>query len=553
MKKICSLSKMMLALLVVGLAFASCSSSESIKDKLNNYVANDANVIMVGDLQKLLDVTGTKANDKGQLELSDNMNSLINQTMAKSDRKFLDNVLDFEGIDYSNVVVAFKIANNEFKYCELIFSVVDDKTFAKSLDDYEFEADEDEGFSTYTKDGASILVKGSTGFMIISKEGPLKSSKAIAQLQKIQDSIKDDSAIAGWKVDYLTQDALMRVLVDGKMFAQAMQQAASRSYGSNRGTIAQFLDMMTDAKLDKAFFGLGLNVKDATATLDSKVFDSEGKDFKVEGQAKFDNALLKYTTKDDIAAVAFAADVNSKSFKKQLAAFDQLGFGSESETIKAFVNDLGGSIFMAGGPKSWNYFGGKYTDFHFIIAFNVKSGKGAQFLSRLEGLWAQNGVEGVERVGANYDKIRVAVGGHYEESEEYYYGEWVNDYGDLFVKVDGDYIIFSNEAITTANGGKFNKDVFNGGSFACSLVIDKADLKQFNIPFGVTFNGKAENASADLSFSLTGADGSLLDIIMNAITSNIQKGSPEAVETVDADYDVVEPDYYAVDSVAAID
>lgn len=483
---------------------SSCGNSTSVADKTKEYIPDDCAMVMSGDIQRLLGQLNCKTNSDGQIELSDELSSLA------SNNKDLNKLLDFKGVDWNNVVIGVR-GKGEKTSMLVIFSVTDIDTFCKSMkdasDDEDLEVDQDGDYTTIGDNRNVIALNGNLGFMAIKNGTLVKASKAAATIDEWRDAAKENP-LADWKLDYMTQNRIFNMLVDGKKVVDMMDD----------DVVGLYKAMPSTNYLTKGFMGFYMDAEGPKITMGGEFMDAEGKIMEVPQCGTFDASLLAYASPKDIMAFGFGFGST-----KNMA----LGLGVLPGMNKAMVEQMqsiydlfdGASVMGAAGPLNGlaSFTDTKYNDWHFVLAAKLKgdnASKAKEMLSMLAAATDSAVATGNEMV------LNIPVGYDYDE----YYADFYDDdydpqpkvtYGKLYIKQEGNVLVMSNAPISKQSNS-FKAGEFEGKCGEFQFALSKSDLKKYSgleIPFGVSFvvDAPKGGGKATAVLALTETEGSIYD------------------------------------------
>ena len=490
-----------------------CGDSTSVSDKIKEYIPDDCLMVMSGDVQRLLGQINCKSNSDGQIEPSDELSQL-----ASNDKDF-EKLLDFKGIDWNNVVVGVR-GKGEKMSALVIFSVTDIDTFCKSMkdasEDEDLEIDQDGDYTTVGDKNHVIALKGNLGFMAIKNGTLVKRSKAAATIDEWRDNAKE-SPLADWKLDYMTQNRIFNMLIDGKKMTDIMM-ADMMPYGINSLPSMEYLT--------KGFLGFHADAEGPQITMGGEFMDAEGKIKEMPQCGSFDASLLAYASPKDI--MAFGAGFGST---KDMAS----GYGALPGMNKQMLEQLqavydlfdGSSLMGAAGPLKGveSFTDMSYDKWHFVLAAKLKGDNASKAKDMLAMLAATadsavaTGNEMVLNIPIDYSYDDF----DYEYAEPDFYGDdYVPQpkvtYGKLYIKQEGNVLVMSNAPIAKQSNS-FKAGEFEGKCGEFQIALSKADLQKYTglvVPFGVSFVVDAPKGGGSVTavLALTETEGSIYDNLM---------------------------------------
>lgn len=488
---------------------ASCGNNTSVSDKIKEYIPDDCMMVVSGDVERALGQLNCKTNSDGQIELPDELSQLTSYD------KDINKLLDFKGIDWNNVVVGVRDKGEKLSAL-VIFSVTDIDTFCKSMkdavDDETLEVDKDGDYTTFGDKRHVIALKDNLGFLAIKNGTLVKQSKAASTIDEWRDNAKE-SPLADWKLDYMTQNRIFNMLIDGKKVGNMLMDFMP--YGINSLPSMEYLT--------KGFMGFHMDADGPQITMGGEFMDADGKTKTIPQAGSFDASLLAYASPKDI--MAFGTGFGST---KDMA----LGFGALPGMNKQILEQLqavydlfdGSSLMGAAGPLNGlgSFTDPQYDNWHFVAAAKLKgdnASKAKDLIAMLAAAADSAAVTGNEMVlnipvKYSYDDF------DYEYSEPDFYGDdYVQQpkitYGKLYIKQEGDVLVVSNAPISKQSNS-FKAGEFEGKCGEFQFALTKSDLKEYSgleIPFGVSFVVDAPKGGGSCSavLALTDTEGSIYD------------------------------------------
>lgn len=488
---------------------ASCGNNTSVSDKIKEYIPDDCMMVVSGDVERALGQLNCKTNSDGQIELPDELSQLTSYD------KDINKLLDFKGIDWNNVVVGVRDKGEKLSAL-VIFSVTDIDTFCKSMkdaeDDETLEVDKDGDYTTFGDKRHVIALKDNLGFLAIKNGTLVKQSKAASTIDEWRDNAKE-SPLADWKLDYMTQNRIFNMLIDGKKVGNMLMDFMP--YGINSLPSMEYLT--------KGFMGFHMDADGPQITMGGEFMDADGKTKTIPQAGSFDASLLAYASPKDI--MAFGSGFGST---KDMA----LGFGALPGMNKQMLEQLqavydlfdGSSLMGAAGPLNGlgSFTDPQYDNWHFVAAAKLKgdnASKAKDLIAMLAAAADSAAVTGNEMVlnipvKYSYDDF------DYEYSEPDFYGDdYVQQpkitYGKLYIKQEGDVLVVSNAPISKQSNS-FKAGEFEGKCGEFQFALTKSDLKEYSgleIPFGVSFVVDAPKGGGSCSavLALTDTEGSIYD------------------------------------------
>ncbi len=489
----------------------SCGNSTSVSNKIKEYIPDDCMMVMAGDVQRVLGQLNSKTNSDGQIELSDELSQLV------SNDKDMDKLLDFKGVDWDNVVVGVRGKGAKMSAL-VIFSVTDIDTFCKSMKDAsgdeDLEIDEDGGYTTIGDKNHVIALKDKLGFMAIKNGTLVKRSKAAATIDEWRDNAKE-SPLADWKLDYMTQNRIFSMLINGKKMGDIIL--------SDYMMMPGIKDLPSMEYLTKGFMGFYMDADGSQITMGGEFMDADGKTKTIPQAGSFDASLLAYASPKDI--MAFGVGIGStKDMAMGLGALPGMN-RNMIEQLQAIYDIFdGGSLMGAAGPLNGlaSFTDMEYNNWHFVVAAKLKgdnASKAKDMLSMLAATVDSAVVSGNEMV------LNIPVKYSYDDfyndySEPDFYGEDYDPqpkitYGKLYIKQEGDALVVSNAPISKQSNS-FKAGEFEGKCGEFQIALTKSLLKKYSgleVPFGVSFVVDAPKGGGTCTavLALTETEGSIYD------------------------------------------
>ncbi len=548
-------SPVILLAVVMAAAMSSCSNDETIEGKLKKYVSDDTDIIVALDLKRSLDAADITIAESGEIELPDYISDFTKDAFSTSERKALNQLLDFKGVDWTNTVMGFKLdkksEDNPFKSGLIIFSIKDTKEFATSLEDLEdsdleLEEEKEEGFEVISNKHFAILVDGNLGFIAIKKDGPCKASSAAELINEWKDQASDNT-IADWKLEKFKEEKVARALINFNNIVGIFDNVAGRSERESFKALG--LD-----KLDKATALLTFDLEGETASFDVAMFNKEGGEFEMPGVKvqKLDNSLMAYATEQDIMAGAIGiADASAIVKSWAEAALINSSDLAQAKQLAAALNNS--TIFFAAGPTNGisSFNNPDLGNWHGVLAIHFANTGNARTLINL--LASSLGDE-LANDGNGNMSLNIPTGYTYNP---YTYDRVPTSFKTIYIKQDGTDVIISNGVISKSGTCKLDKKIFEGKSAAFVFAMSKNNslLSQLNMPFGFEIQGVSTKSTGTASVKLTGVEGKFIPTLFKFIYKNMGSvmGSSDYADYSDYEYadSVACEETVAVEEVAA--
>lgn len=133
-------------------------------------------------------------------------------------------------------------------------------------DDEDLEVDKDGDYTTLGDKHHVIALKDNLGFLAIKNGSLVKQSKAASTIDEWRDNAKE-SPLADWKLDYMTQNRIFNMLIDGKKVGNMLMDYMP--YGFNSLPSMEYLT--------KGFLGYHLDADGPRITMGGEFMDADGK------------------------------------------------------------------------------------------------------------------------------------------------------------------------------------------------------------------------------------------------------------------------------------
>jgi len=541
------LQALLFVLAVVGMNSCSCNSKETIEDKLTYLVSDDADVIMTGDISRALSALEISVKDD-KLVLPDYLLDFVSTAGGRRSARELDESTDLiKGIDYTNAIVALRF-EGEVPDMLISFNVTDEDEFYKSLTDIneDFDIEESGDYKVITNnEKAAFLIKDNLATFVIEHGNPADVDDAVELLDKWI-AKAEESPLADWKKSYLTQPAIFSAWYGFGMLNEANPYAMQK--------LQEQLDAAgVDFKFDELSCGIRLDLAGSSAKANITMFDSNGEVMKNPCAGTFDTSLLDYAISTDYVAASVA--INEKGINSFVKAFRTIiskeiesrrnsayydswdeqyisQLTEMSNVVVSLAESFDGNAMVAlGTAPGVTLSGSNFTEpstYHFVAAVKCKPGKTRQIYDLLcQGLDAAcassannyydapiaadsvavaPAAEAVEvaapaaNFGDSYSN-RMRVQNGYNSNYDPIY-----TYINLYAKIEGNTIVFSNAPISRNGGSNFDRNVFGSNATAVQINLDKDSplLSAFDLPCGVDATITATDTfDMDITFSGT--------------------------------------------------
>lgn len=524
-------------LAVVGMQSCSCNDKhESVADKIEYAIPGDCSIVFAGDINRLLSATEIKVSgDEVELPayLKDFMNSVVR---SERQRKEIQEGLDvLKVIDCTNCVGGIRFISSDDVEALIMFNVEDEDEFADAIGELNssFERGEEDGYVTVGNEYAKFCLKdGNCFFVATSDKGGAEVIEKWAEAAK-------KNPLASWQKDYLVQARIFGMVLDFKNIVKVMPAQAVEQMKQQMGTYG--LDQLLDGTVT-----MGFDLDGETAKVEMAIAGADGKPMESVMNGKFNGALLDYTTPDDVLAFGWAMsgkgyemalqgirnakeemnkyqglisyDPNMRMVMELLEAEDQI-----LPVAKEYLAD--GGLMVAAGVKAdadiINMVMGKVVDindFHAVVALDCKPGKAAEAFDFLVDKLQENPLCTINRDGNEAQgKVQFA-----DSDVTYVKGVGLKAVANVYVKVDGNVLVISNQPIVKGSGNNFSKDVFSGSMTTLQLKVDKdfAPIRAFAFKAGIDILLTSDGSMAKAEATFTGKEGKFIPTLFDIISGN---------------------------------
>ncbi len=501
----------------------SCSRGESVSSKIDAFVSDDVDYVVAFNIERGFDAAEIKVKD-GKPVLPDYMMELFEEASPRLEAMYEAAIDGVKGFGFTNVVMAGRATDNGNSML-VCFNITDAKEFYRSVEDFlpDFDVTEKDGKVLIGTDDYSIVVDGSTAVFVMKNNMPLGGSKAIREVEKWKENASE-APLAAWKRDYVTEDAIFSGWMNGKVVEKnsprdwaTIEAAINKLPGvkAKNVSVAGRVDLdggelkanltvfngsdvmkspvagtIDDGMLkyvkrtDVAVFACGLN-KLAVTLIDAKMTET------TEDQIKYyQNLIDEYSEWQDMTYIQESLD-NAKKTKARIGKI--MGAFEGSALISFGVREDADMRQFRRDPSSCC---------DITLVAKAKSGKAKQALDVI--------LE--ELTNSGYDMTM--KGNNWTLKQKY------SDTS-LNIKLDGDYVIFSNSAISTDGKNKFSSSLFNSAWLAGEINVD-ADtplLSHYDMPCGVDIKGSVDAMSGSIEVSFPGSKDKFIPTVVNIIRS----------------------------------
>lgn len=504
----------MLVVTVVLTLSTSCSRDESsITDKLQQYVANDVDFIFAGNLERVLEVTGSTQKSGGAVELSDYMQKLV-ASLPTDVRNNVNDVLDAEGFDWTSAVSAIRLNSRGFQTLT-VWSVKDEGDFADYfVEKYGYHKEKTDGFIMLYDNDVNIALRDRLAFIATSNGQVMSKAETINTIIEWQHAAKS-KPVAKWKCSYLDNGDVVSAMVNLDNVAKLVQERIDDAdfYQQTRPEVLMLSKVLPSAR--KLIVGMTFNVEGRKATLNGKFFTSGGEQYKTNRlDGDFNASLLKFVTPKDMAVVG----VSDASVITTMLGHSVTGLGSE--IIGKWLDNFAGSMMIATGLKTDDLevlVKSPASDMHWVLAADCKAGKASAALNAFATLLPFADDATVTKHSA--DELRFRVPTSYTESatlEPWEDGYYRPVYTNFIMKVEGDVLLLSNDEIDPTPVADFTADMFKNKSVVAVVHAAKNNtlMKAINAPFGAELRVSIDSSEFEVQFMLDSTNKNLIEALV---------------------------------------
>lgn len=535
------LQALLFVLAVVGMNSCSCNSKDTIEDKLNYLVPDNADIILTGDISRAMSALEISAED-GKIVLPEYFLDFVSTTVDRRAAREIEENTDYiKGIDFTNAIMAMRLADRRPDVVAA-FNITDEDEFYNALTDIneDFEIEESGDYKVITYDErAAFLIKDGLATVFFEEGEPLEVDDAVEALDKWIAKV-EESPLADWKKTYLTQPAIFGAWYNIGTLSD-LEPKAKREFQN-------LLDAQNiDLKLADLSCGLRFDLAGPSAKANFTLFEKDGEIVKNPCAGTFDTALLDYATPTDYVAASVAfSDKGMKNFinayksiinqqineRRQSPYYDSWDeqYISELQGISEIVTNIaesfdGNAMVAMGTASDATLSGSDLLDpntYHFVAAVKCKPGKAREIYNMMcmgiDAACAQSAETTDSAMVAPTAEVAPAVvpaAKDYADSynnrirfENGYDSNYNSTYSyiDLYAKIEGNTIIFSNASISRKGGSNFDRNIFGSNAIALQVNLDKDSplLKAFDLPCGINATITATDTfDMDITFSGT--------------------------------------------------
>lgn len=509
-----------LATLTAAVLLTACSDESP--DKLEYIVADDADIVVTGDISRLVATTGSTV-DGNRIAPSATLNEAI-AALPPYNRKAVGRMLEFKGFDWSDALLTAKTGKNGVDIV-IVWSVTDADAFAKSLCEEEpaLTTGKHAGYTTVGTDGGCLLLKDNLGFMAIHNGKPC-SAKGAAALIDAWHEKAEKQPIADWKKEKLRAANIINVMVAGRPFAKKLEGDAAYHLAALRYPfVKEWVPKVSEGILFGSF-----DIEGQSATARLSVFDTAGKELDIAGKGKIDTSLLKYGTEHDVAVAAIANTEKIASFIEKFLPRDARQ--PDREPFDKIVKNLNGSAVLMAGPKTADITGyDRLSNWSIVFAAHYKDQGAAQavdYLAQLARTMASDEFRLATHQPGHHAAIDIVTDYEYNDNVPYFEDGYMTPVvSRFFAFADGDVLVISNDPISlNGPGTAVGKKVLEGdNSYAAVVDLGKgrAPLSAFNTPFGVNATLAACGNTVSAEITLTDTDRPFMEAILKVLGSQL--------------------------------
>lgn len=473
-----------------------CSHDKpAVDDLIKTYASNNADVVMVNDLDAWCKATNTKVNNDGSITLdptfakvADMLTSSINPLSTK--------ISEFKGIDYTNCISVFDYSNN---FNLLIVRLKDEGDFGNSLKECGFSATNTNSYKIWTKNGQSILVKDRLAFAGGNDGEICDASKTESIINQFANDAKANP-IADWKLNYLNGEGLIKSILK--------PEVVNMFFGiKNTGPTENDL-------LKSMYVGLNFDVEDLTASVKYKCFDNDGKSVDLPYVTQFDTSLLKYASPKDIGVLGYGLDMTPELREKifNVLCSNRILSTSDSELYNKIIDFFGGQIMIGGSMPL--LVAEQISPAHqsrYMACITLAKGKDAE----LRSIAKQNAsMLGIKKANSDYSKFEIDLTSLISSQLDEYP---LDNRLMVYVMIDNNQLVVSTSPISYEGGFKDTKP-FENAVFAGVLNIDKSTLAFVNAPFGFNVVMHGTKTDGYIDVTLTDTTGNFFINLAKSIT-----------------------------------
>lgn len=484
--------------LAIGLAviMAGCDSGKSLESKIENYVPDDADIVVTVNLEKMLAVTGSSVDKDGALDPGRAVNDLMG-LMGEYERENFESLISNPYVEWTNAVIAAKIVGRNTDMLAVL-SVSDEEGFIKHLaNDTGGELTDVDGRKFVTWDDMSMTACDGMAFVALRHSHGCKPQVLLREI----DNWKDEAIkkpLQPWKLERLAADKLLNVY-------------------ANLGFVAEGTSALNDFKnfagLDNILNNcvvINADILDKKLTMSCDFVDRHGKTLNVApGAAKIDPSMLKYANAGQ--PVVFA-----------MTGFKNIPRPEGNEVVEKWLNDMRGTVLVAFGPTpdmlQQNSFGSG-SIFKGNLTFVMRFASEKVAAEALETVLSQANDNVQEYVVGQRIVLRVNAGYTTNKNADY----WEDDYYiptfvNIYYKRYGDVLVVST---TDKTGGCPVKPSQLQGSaaIAVSLPAGGSVMKMLNQDFGLEAKCSADGTGIKAECEVTDTDEDFIATLMGMIGS----------------------------------
>lgn len=525
MKIINNIYIQILCVLATTLCMHSCScnkgdeGAEAVKldNQIKTILSDDVSVVTVLNIERLFSETGVTVNE-GKINLPTYMRDFINSMVSSDDRADLNEVLDkVQGIAYQNAVMAIKGTKNAEEGI-IVFGVNDEDQFIESITEgKKGSVGEVEDYTTVPVGHNQILIKDHLAF-VVNKNGKPVASKEAAQIVNDWKKDAENKPLADWKKNYLSESRVVSMLIDNKWGANLSHDGR---------LIIGALGKIGMSKAESGFTAMGFNLNGPSVELKTTMFDISGQNVPFDIAGNFNTDLMKYAYPKDILALGGSVNEKGRRYISDfmMAQFDDEQYhtgenvSKQKEMFDKYMQCFGDggmfvSIGLAEGVDLSNFNYSSSDSYHFVIANNAANGKAAELYSMVCTNIGEMAAKKLSETNVNGMRITTFEIPDIFSSYSYY-----SKNIPLYIALDGDNIVISNDEIRRNDVYPFNKNVFAGSLFAAQAVVpsDNEMISQFINNLGVDIELSVKPAGAEAKMTLSNTSKNFIQAYLENI------------------------------------
>jgi hypothetical protein len=481
---------------------------------LQQYVANDVDFVFTGNLERVLEVTESKLNSDGTVELTGYMQKLV-ASLPVDARNGVNDALDAKGFGWNAAVCAVRITSQGYQSLN-IWTVKDEGDYADYfVKRYGYTKSQSDGYTVLRSDDVTIVLNDGLAFFVLQNHQILSGNDAVKAIKDWR-SLAKSKHMASWKSKYLDNGDVVSVLFCLDNVAKLAQNRIDNAdfYEQTRPDVLMLSKFLPDAR--RVTIGATFNIDGLKATIKGKLFSSNGDAYRTARlDGTFNASLLKYVTPKDMAVVGVA----NASFITTMLGHSVTGLGSD--IITKWLDNFAGSMMVATGLKGNDFdklVKTPTSELHWVMAAECKPGKAAQALNAFATLVPFADGASVSKHEAGKE-LRFRVATSYNENdnlEPWEDGYYTPVYTNIIMRTDGDVLLISNEEIDATPVADFTADMFKNKSVVgvVHAAKDNTLMKTINAPFGAELRGALDSSEFEVELELNNTDKNLIEALV---------------------------------------